>query len=49
MCRRKRNSIDYDHAEVVSETEASELLEKAQEFKTLVEKWIEDNYPTLKA
>lgn len=33
-CRRKRNNIDYDSAEVVSETEADELLEKAKEFSS---------------
>ena len=44
-CRRKRNNIDYDSAEVVSETEAKELLEKAREFQTLVENWIAQHYP----
>ncbi len=45
-CRRKRNNIDYDTAEVVSESEASDLLEKAREFKALIEVWIAQNYPT---
>ena len=45
-CRRKRNNIDYDTAEVVSETEANDLLEKAREFQTLVEDWITQNHPT---
>jgi hypothetical protein len=48
-CRRKRNLIDYDAAEVATETEADELLEKAREFQALVEKWIEKNHPTFKA
>lgn len=48
LCRRKRNNIDYDSAEVVSETEATELLEKAREFQTIVEEWIENNYPAHK-
>lgn len=48
-CRRKRNFIDYDHAEVVTDTEADELLERAQEFQVLVETWIETNHPALKA
>lgn len=39
-CRRKRNNIDYDGAEIVTETEADELLEKANEFRSLVEDWI---------
>lgn len=45
-CRRKRNNIDYDTAEVVSETEASDLLEKAREFKALIQDWIAQNHPT---
>lgn len=49
VCRRKRNFIDYDHAEVVTEGEADELLEKAQEFQDLVEEWIAGNYPAFKA
>ena len=48
-CRRKRNLIDYDAAEVATETEADELLEKAREFQAFVEKWIEKNHPTYKA
>ena len=48
-CRRKRNLIDYDAAEVATETEADELLDKAREFQTLVEKWIEKNHPAYKA
>ena len=33
LCRRKRNKIDYDSAEVVSKSEAEELLEKLWNFK----------------
>lgn len=49
LCRRKRNNIDYDSAEVVSETEANEILEKAREFQKIVENWIEKNYAAFKA
>ncbi len=45
-CRRKRNNIDYDAAEIVTETEANELLEKAREFQTLVEDWITQTHTT---
>src|SRR5712692_8728804 len=45
MCRRKRNILDYDTAQVVTETEAKELVQKAEEFRTLVEQWIAQNYP----
>src|SRR5215831_6601875 len=31
-CRRKRNVIDYDEAFVATETEAAEIVTKAQEF-----------------
>lgn len=47
LCRRKRNMLDYDVANVVSDTEAAELLEKAREFKAEVESWIAANHPSL--
>jgi uncharacterized protein (UPF0332 family) len=47
LCRRKRNTLDYDVANVVSDTEASELLRKAQEFKQEVETWIAANHSSL--
>jgi uncharacterized protein (UPF0332 family) len=39
-CRRKRNQVDYDRTNAASETEAEELLNKAEEFRDLVENWI---------
>jgi hypothetical protein len=33
-CRRKRNMLDYDMANVATDTEVDELLEKAEEFRT---------------
>lgn len=47
-CRRKRNNIDYDAAEVVTETEADEILNKSREFQTLIEDWISNYHPTYK-
>jgi uncharacterized protein (UPF0332 family) len=47
LCRRKRNTLDYDVANVVSDTEATELLQKAKEFKQEIETWIAANHPTL--
>jgi hypothetical protein len=44
-CRKKRNTVDYNLANVVTETELDELLEKAGAFKKLVEEWILKNYP----
>jgi hypothetical protein len=46
-CRKKRNIVDYDLAHVITETELRELLEKAAEFKELVEDWISKNHPQL--
>jgi uncharacterized protein (UPF0332 family) len=47
MCRRKRNDIDYDHASVVTETEAAEILAQVQLFLELVEQWIAGHHPKL--
>jgi hypothetical protein len=46
-CRRKRNQLDYDAANIVSDTEAAEILEKAREFRQEVEDWIAKNHPGL--
>lgn len=48
-CRRKRNNIDYDGAEIVTETEADELLKKAKDFQVLVEDWIAKKHVTYKS
>ena len=44
-CRRKRNTLDYDTADIISETEADELVQKADEFHREVEAWIATNHP----
>jgi hypothetical protein len=44
-CRKKRNKVDYNLANVVTETELGELLEKAGAFKEFIEDWISKNYP----
>ncbi len=44
LCRRKRNTLDYVGAGVVTDTEAKELLAKAQEFECLVDAWIKKSY-----
>lgn len=46
-CRRKRNMVDYNLANVVTETELNELLEKTVEFRTTVEQWIAEHHPEL--
>jgi uncharacterized protein (UPF0332 family) len=47
-CRRKRNTIDYDYAFVATETEAQEIVQKANEFFVAVERWIATKYPKFK-
>jgi hypothetical protein len=47
-CRRKRNVIDYDSAEVTTGSQAAELLEKAAQYQELVEGWIARNHPMYK-
>lgn len=44
-CRRKRNTVDYDLANVATETEAAEILVEAENFRQLTEAWIGRNYP----
>jgi hypothetical protein len=43
-CRRKRNLVDYDKAQVASQTETTEILSKAKEFISLSEMWIEKHH-----
>jgi len=45
LCRRKRNTLDYDLANVVTETEVEELLAQVCEFHDLIESWIAAAYP----
>jgi len=45
-CRRKRNVIDYDSAEVVTESQATELADKATQYESLVEAWVAKSHPT---
>jgi hypothetical protein len=45
-CRRKRNQVDYDCANAATETEAEDLLQKAEEFRDLVEEWIRKHHPS---
>ena len=47
-CRRKRNVIDYTRAQVATDTETEEIVEKAREFYEFVERWISSKFPNLK-
>lgn len=46
-CRRKRNILSYDRADVATDTEAAELLRRAREFRRAVEAWIAGKHPRL--
>jgi hypothetical protein len=46
-CRRKRNFIDYMTSSVATDTEADEIVQRANEFRTLVEKWVLAKQPAL--
>jgi hypothetical protein len=48
-CRRKRNVIDYDSAEVTTDSQAGELIEKAIQYHKLIESWIANNQPKYRA
>jgi hypothetical protein len=48
-CRRKRNVIDYDSADVTTESQAAELVEKATHYHALVETWVAKNHPKHRA
>ena len=48
ICRRKRNNVDYEGADIVTETESDELLQKAKEFRSLIEDWIVREHPAYK-
>jgi hypothetical protein len=45
--RKKRNIGGYERAGLVSDHEAREMLELAEQLCCDVEKWIRDNYPKL--
>ena len=40
MCRRKRNLVEYDYANIISEAEANEILLKSREFRNIVAEWL---------
>jgi hypothetical protein len=46
-CRRKRNVIDYMTSSVATDTESDEIVQKANEFRTLVEKWLRAKHPAV--
>ncbi len=47
VSRRKRNIIDYTGVQIATSTEAAEVLQRAQEFHAMVERWITAKHPQL--
>ena len=48
LCRRKRNIVDYDMANVASETEAEQIIQEAENLRQIAENWISQFYPQFK-
>ncbi len=46
-CRRSRNQLSYDAANVVSASDATQLLTKASQFRIDIENWLKRNHPAL--
>ena len=49
VCRKKRNTVEYDMAGATSEVEAAELLKFATELRKDVMSWLKKNHPKLLA
>ena len=45
VSRHKRNIIDYTGVQIATSTEAAEVLQRAQEFHAMVERWITAKHP----
>jgi hypothetical protein len=45
--RKKRNISGYDHAGMVSEQEANEMVDLADRLRLEVGKWLQENHPDL--
>jgi hypothetical protein len=45
-CRQSRNDLSYGAASVVSDSDASELLSKAMDFRNDIENWLRANHPS---
>ncbi len=46
-CRQSRNDLSYGSANVVSKSDAAELVAKASEFRDAVRDWLRKAHPTL--
>lgn len=46
-CRSKRNIVEYDQVGAVTDADADELIDFAEEFKIDVINWFQKNHPEL--
>lgn len=46
-CRQMRNDLSYDAASIVSDSDAKELVEKAEGFSICVDTWLKTHHPAL--
>lgn len=44
-CRKKRNQVDYDIVDVVTDADADDLLGNVMEFERFVDRWIAKRHP----
>lgn len=47
VCRRKRNEIDYNRANVASRTDADEIVRQTESLESFVEGWITEHHSSL--
>lgn len=47
ICRRKRNTTDYDRAGEISSGEVTDLINSVNEFREKVLEWLRTHYPEL--
>ena len=47
LCRRKRNELSYEAANIVTDRQASEILRETRKLVRVVEAWIRARHPSL--
>lgn len=47
LCRRKRNRVEYENTDLISETEAQDMAEMAHELSAEVKFWLSRHHPKL--
>ena len=44
ICRRKRNKVDYDQADVATESELIDLISHVNKFEKIIHQWMSSNH-----